>query len=377
MSLTVLAKIGLGTTYGKRVIDFIRYLADFTVEDVWVRPIKVVGAVPADIRERFIYGPGPAKCEVLIAAAGSASVAPTPSVQRLEISPAEIDGPEKMLAIATRLNNAGWICNPEALLRRTGPGNAYYHSGNLGDLIYGLYAIQADGGGRLLMGDKIRNAKDFPPTTRAQWEMLQPLLAVQPYLASVGWRDYYPAGEIKVDMNVFRDWWLNWPLREWKGIHNLCQMQFYYLGIPHKFEPSDIWLDVPNHIETGRVVIHRSPRYQQSDEMWRELMIEFPDKLLFVGLQEEHAEFERQFGKVSFWKVADFLEMAQLIAGAVCFVGNQSFPMALAIGMGQAVYQETYSRSPDCVFARTNFQSDKGGIKQWIADQLHWAEMMP
>jgi hypothetical protein len=244
------------------------------------------------------------------------------------------------------------------------PKTSFYHSGNLGDVIYGLAAIKAAGGGTLLMGPGRYGTKSpITPTSKEQFRMLLPLLRCQPYLEDAQWRDFFPLAELGHDMNWFRDKWLDWPFRQRNGLNTLIEAQFYELGVAEKFDTRETWLTVPAPLETGRIVIHRSARYHQDDAMWRMLTARFRKHLLFVGLDGEHMEFEKQFGPVSFWKVKDFLELARLIAGARGCVMNQSFPCSLALAYGQRVYQETWEPSPDCVFKRASFYNQRVDIK--------------
>lgn len=359
MSLTILSRISPATPDGRLAIELARWLEQFTGEPVWIRPISVQGIVPEDVRERFVYGDTPGTCELMISDCRD-SFALTPKKKRLLIKPS-LD----CLDVIKALRLEGALGAPSTI-RTQGPGHAYYHSGNLGDLIYGLYAIRENGGGQLLCGGKQRNKNLFAPITHEQWKLLKPLLDAQPYLQRCGWREHYPAGEIKWDMNVFRDWWLRWALRQWESLHNLCEMQFYYLDIRDKFVADEPWLELPSEIETGRIVIHRSPRYNQDDTPWYWLTKNLRSSLLFVGLAEEHAEFERKFGPVSYWKCRDFLEMAQIIGGANGFVGGQSFPMSLALGLGQRVWQETCELAPDCLYQRESFHNgDIEIVKEW------------
>lgn len=260
-----------------------------------------------------------------------------------------------------------------ARVKRLPAPTKYYHSGNLGDIIYGLYAIRehcGDQGAELIIGpcQHGTGANSLSaPITKAQYEMLLPLLKTQSWLKRVRWTDYYPIAEEVHDMNGFRKVWAR---RHTLGIKTLCLAQFFHLGIRHKFDESEAWMDIePNGMNVGRVIIHRSARWRQDEEMWRTLTRSFRDRLLFVGLPEEYYDFENKFGPVSFWKVTNFLEMAQLIADNEGFVGNQSFPCALAIAMGQCVIQEQSSASPDCDFSFRIFtQKDdvKGLVNDWL-----------
>ena len=74
--------------------------------------------------------------------------------------------------------------------------------------------------------------------------------------------------------------------------------------------------------------------------------------MAFVGLQEEYAEFVSEFGYMPHVRTNDFLELARVIAGSKAFIGNQSSPLALAIGLGQNVMVEVFDKDPNCCFDR-------------------------
>lgn len=241
-------------------------------------------------------------------------------------------------------------------------GRVYYHSGNLGDIIYSLAAIRLKGSGDLLIGPKQNaTAPCREPTTREQFEILLPLLKTLPYLRKVEFRPEYPAGELTHDLNEFRNHWNDWPLRQKTGIHSLCKMHCYQLGVLDKFKEIDPWIEIKSPILSGKIVIHRSRRYNATNFPWVEIVERFRAHLLFIGLEQEHVDFEKAFGRVSYYRVLDFLEMARLIAGANGAIMNQSFPCSLAISVGQRIFQESFEPSMDCVFERPSFKNQFSG----------------
>lgn len=243
---------------------------------------------------------------------------------------------------------------PRRAIKQDVTASAYYHSGNLGDIVYALFAIKKAGGGKLLIGPEQRGtATCSNPITRAQFELLKPLIDCQGWITS----EYcfrYPIDTPAFDLNSFRNHWDNWPLRVSVNVHTLAEMHFYTLGIMQLFRPDEPWLKV-DAIKSDKVVIHRSERYNGKSFPWKEIVKKHSDKLLFVGLKHEHERFESMFGRVEYKKVSDFLELAGVISGARGFIGNQSFPCSLAIATGQNVMQEVWNPSPDCVFNRKNF----------------------
>lgn len=246
-------------------------------------------------------------------------------------------------------------------IERDGGIVTYYHSGQLGDLIYALYAIKANGGGNLIVG---REQKDTAPCGEPicfrQFEMLLPLLQAQPYIAESWYAATHP-GDAAHDLNRFRNYWLQSEVREQHRINTLCKAHFYELGILDKFREDEAWITCSEPIVTNRIIVHRSPRYNSPDSgqeafPWDALVAEHHQDMLFVGLEQEWEKFQCDFKRrLSFWRVKDFSELARLIAGGKCFCGNQSFPLSIAIGLGQRVLAEACPYTADCRFQRDNY----------------------
>jgi hypothetical protein len=233
--------------------------------------------------------------------------------------------------------------------------NQFGHAGNLGDVIYALQAIKAYGGGDLVISPEQRNTPICTvPITTEQFTLVEPLLRQQSYLRKTRWSSTYPTGGH--DMNHFRKFWVDRGLKQRAGLNTLAKAHFYELGILDQFNDEDVWLTVSNPISTGKIVIHRSPRYNSDNFPWQRLVDQRKKDLLFIGLNSEHDKFQRDFKcQVSFWKCADFLEMARVIKGSRAFVGNQSFPLSLALGLGKEVICEECPRSPDCRYERETY----------------------
>jgi hypothetical protein len=78
---------------------------------------------------------------------------------------------------------------------------------------------------------------------------------------------------------------------------------------------------------------------------------------MFVGLPEEYTAFREATGwDLPYYATQTMLEVAEVIAGADTFIGNQSSNLALAIGLGVAkVHCEARVDMPlarnECYFA--------------------------
>jgi hypothetical protein len=112
-------------------------------------------------------------------------------------------------------------------------------------------------------------------------------------------------------------------------------------------------------------VVSRTARYRDpnGDALWREIVADgdLGANGIFVGSPAEHAEFVQTVGvAIEYRPVADFLELAGIVAGANLVMANQNFVYSLAMGLGKAAICETWKGKPlrqnECFFPRTNCQ---------------------
>jgi hypothetical protein len=221
----------------------------------------------------------------------------------------------------------------------------FIHSGDLGDAIYALHTIKMLGGGQVYLVTRPQTKAFTPERVSA----LKPLMLEQHYIVDVV--DGEPPQQVDYDFSTFR-----------KAGHpfgfNLVELQSRWVERqmngevpPASWNVSAPWLTAPDSEFNGRVVVHRSARYQNANFPWKQLAAHYGDKMIAVGFPEELEALERVAGrKIEYARTSDLLEMAKLIAGASLFIGNQSSPLALATGLGVPVIQETCIWTPDCVY---------------------------
>jgi hypothetical protein len=217
----------------------------------------------------------------------------------------------------------------------------YFHSGDLGDVLYALPSIRALGKGDLYLNSRPWTAKMSPERVK----VLKLLLETQSYVGQVSHGDA-PPSDYTVDFSTFRNGGLIYGV-------SLGDLQSEWVHANADFEP---WLQVePSKQGRGRIVCHRSPRYHNPYFRWDEIGAKFGTQLLFVGMPHEVEELRRLTHVHAEYVITqDYLELAGLIAGADLFIGNQSSPMALAIGLGVPFIQETCLWTPDCLYPREN-----------------------
>ena len=248
----------------------------------------------------------------------------------------------------------------------------YKHSGTLGDLIYSLSIVkkmaQQDVKFEVAIGN-IENCvaqygyrpDEVAPEHRGRFTeqdftWLLPLLRRQPYIETVG--RWYPGDAAPdVDLDRFR----GTLFRGFEGNY----VEAYHKAFDLPFQFSDYinpWLEA-DPIETKQIVVSRTSRYLDpvGDDKWREIVAPNAEMAVFVGTEKEHADFEKVIGtKIDYRPVADFLELAGVVAGAELVCANQNFVYSLAMGLGKTSVLETIKIKPlqnnECYFPRTNTQ---------------------
>ena len=228
----------------------------------------------------------------------------------------------------------------------------FLHSGDMGDIIYSLPTIRAMGGGDLFLDELGGKFDEYVRGMLPVWmdrlkfdeesiRFLTPLLNAQSYISSTKTHNLCP---VEINLNKFRNHLGTFPSKK-----SLCDAHFDAFGITEKNVSP--WIHVvPNRVRP--LVIARSARYQSS-HLWWDMNHKYftRQQCCFVGTELEYSTFVSAIDcDPLFVRTSTALELAEIIAGAEMFYGNQSLPMAIRIGLGMDFYQEVYPRAPNCVF---------------------------
>jgi hypothetical protein len=191
------------------------------------------------------------------------------------------------------------------------------HSGHIGDILAFIPTFRKLGGTRLVVCD---HGHGWQPMSGGRYESLRPLLD---FLGIENEFSTSPSGDL--DVRDFRS--------VYHSSRSLLATQALYCGV----EPdTQKWIQGvrPSPETRGRVVVSRTPRYQNQNFPWRRVMRHLGDRALFIGCGDEHLNFQRDVGRpVEHRPVSGMLEMAELLAGADNFVHNQTAAAWLALGM--------------------------------------------
>ena len=223
----------------------------------------------------------------------------------------------------------------------------FKHSGALGDLIYSLPIVKHFGGGEFYLH---LNQIDWigqyyygsPPNpfhqgrmTQQDFEYMKSFINAQEYITKFDVMTNQT--EITHNLDRFRVPFVGHPgnyVDIYSSVFNLTAEQ----ANAARTTP---WLTVPNPrvIEGRTIVVNRTSRWTppQLSPLWAEWKASgIEQKAVFVGLPDEYEAFKLTVG----WDIPHvvtptMLDLAEVIAGAEAFIGNQSQCLALAIGLGK------------------------------------------
>lgn len=245
----------------------------------------------------------------------------------------------------------------------------FYHCGDFGDIIYALPTIRSMGGGDLVIGPEMKLG--FGVQTRQRFnqetfEVIAPLLRVQPYLSNVQFSPAMP--EMDVDLNQFRRYFLEEPEMRRRGDRRLNLAETHLWTFQQPLEACTVpWLavDRAEKVAERPVLIHRSSRWRNSAFPWDQVLEMHGHHAAFVGVPEEYEDFMRAWGhicRIPYFPTKNFLELARLIAGSELYIGNQSAPYAIAEGLKKNTLQEVWLEGPNCLFPRANAHYGDGKL---------------
>ena len=223
----------------------------------------------------------------------------------------------------------------------------FKHSGTLGDIVYGLALMKYFGGGEFYLhmnqidwiGQHYYGSKPNPfhqgRMNDQDFEFMKPFFEAQTYITKFD--KLTPNIEITHNLDRFRPLFVNHP-------GNYIDVYCMAWGINDFVERTTIrttpWLTVPEPktIPGKPVVVNRTQRWipNELNPNWKHWLDQAADEQsIFVGLPQEYEEFTKTTGwKLDYYPTKNMLELAEIIAGADQFIGNQSVGLSLAVGLG-------------------------------------------
>ena len=221
---------------------------------------------------------------------------------------------------------------------RGSPVQVFSSAGDAGDVIYSLPAIKTLGGGSLCLFPAAYTTTRMTPTLAGS---LATLLHVQPYITDCRFAEHAEG----TDLDTWR--------RTYRSDLNVTDLVCAALGVPPP-PPDEPWLLVPRPRKVAQVLFHRSHHYHNWAFPWQRVFEKYGQDAAVVGTPDEHRDFCAYFGPLPYIATPTMLELAEVIAGCELFVGNQSAPMAVALGLGTSLVQEVCLMIPNCFWERRN-----------------------
>lgn len=215
-------------------------------------------------------------------------------------------------------------------------------SGDLGDITVSLATLHHKGCEVVYL---LRDNGQTKGIT-SKIDIIKPLLMSQPYIKDVR---VYDGENVDWASEGFRSGWVQND-HTLAGNHAKHALDKGFISsLPDLSQP---WLfGIKPSAETkGKVVINRSPRYNNPYFQWKKVVEFYGDDLIFLGLEHEHRAFCDAYGHVKFRPTANMLEAAELIAGSELLIGNQSSCMTIAEGLKHPRIQEGCLHIADCVY---------------------------
>ncbi len=232
---------------------------------------------------------------------------------------------------------------------KTDPDHIHFkHSGLIGDIIYAIPTMLALAGNKrihlhlhinqkALYSRKMKHYNKGKILTEKSVEWLAPLLLSQTSFESC---DIYTDHRVDYDLDVFR----KYPFDYNTG--HICRWYFLTYGIT--YDLGNPWLKVtPNENFRDKILIARSFRYRAPGISY-EFLKNYPN-LFFVGLPDEFEDLKREVPTLQYQPVNDFLELAEILAGCRFFIGNQSFPFAVAEALKVPRALEVFFECPNVI----------------------------
>ena len=210
-------------------------------------------------------------------------------------------------------------------------GKCYKHSGDLGDIIYALPSLENGCELLLCFDDRLKYHKT--KFNEKGYNAIYPLLRSQDIDIKP-----YTGQKFDIDLDLFR-------FEKPTAGMNLIEWQARWLGIKPNYDP---WIELEGWAN-DMVLINITPRYQNKN-----VKIKFDPNMVFIGVEEEWKEFEKNYFRVPFLKTMNLYEAAMWIKGCHNFIGNQSSLFAIAVGLGVDAELIVSHYAPNCIFERDN-----------------------
>lgn len=211
----------------------------------------------------------------------------------------------------------------------------FNHTGNLGDLLYSFYFISEL---KEYAHEKIwlhlqtnvefKYAQKHPNGsvgfTKTNVESFLPLLKKQILFDKITYGDEIPKHDKIIDLSLIRKMPINFQagnIVQW--YYNLCNVHLSQI-----FSKPLLFVE-PDFSLKDKIILMKTTRYE-NEFLDYKVLKKYDKNLIFIGMKNEHEEFNQRFFKVEYFKVDDALHFAKLLQGAKGIISNANGFYAIA-----------------------------------------------
>jgi hypothetical protein len=224
----------------------------------------------------------------------------------------------------------------------------FSHIGLLGDIIYSIPCMLAMAKGKKIelyldLSKKSMYPKEFKHynqdkiLTENSIAFIKALLLTIPGFVKC---QVLTDEKIDYDLNEFR----KYPFDFRMG--NISRWYFLTFGVTYNL--SKPWLVAePDIAYKDEIIIARSFRYRAPTIDYS--FLSKIKNISFVGLDDEFEDLKKSIPNLKRIIVSDGLQLAKIIAGCYCFIGNQSFPFSLAEALKIKRVLEVCYKTPNVI----------------------------
>ena len=209
------------------------------------------------------------------------------------------------------------------------------HSGDIGDIVYSIPTLRLLGVTHLHLNISryLHTKMDIHTSS-----------FIKPLLESEGFEVTISPGkppQFDIDMDLAR------TTKQNLGTQHLGLAFAKPQGVSPDFTKA--WLTCPNPLKLADIIINHSERYHNPAMPWSRIIeacLQRGWTVGYVGRECEYATFNTKY-PIPYFKVEDGLHLKRVIAGARCFLGNQSAPFAIAEGLKVPRFLEVCTWTPN------------------------------
>jgi hypothetical protein len=229
----------------------------------------------------------------------------------------------------------------------------FSHIGLIGDIIYSMPCMLALAGDKKIelyldttqksmYPKKYKHYNDNKILTEKSVSFLRPLILSNPAFALC---NVLGKESIDYDLNEFRRYPFDYRMGHICRWYFLTYAVSYNLGAP--------WLNVqPDNQYKNDILIARSFRYRAPGINYS--FLRKLENVSFIGLADEYQDMKNAIPNLKHVVVSDALQLAKTIAGCKFFIGNQSFPFAVAEALKVKRVLEVCYQTPNVIVEGAN-----------------------